>query len=121
MPDKANMYLLKLDFYGTQGAYHALMNTEVKGRSAARNHDRVMKAIKTSCMRMRSEVDGDFIGGDITLDEDRFKYLQEIARKKIETGVPGSVGEAYCALTEELDNADLAVKAAAKAAEPAKA
>jgi hypothetical protein len=106
MADKADKkYTVVLDFYGTQGAWHALMQTEVKGRSASRNHDRCMKAIKTSCMKMRSEVDGDFVGGTITLDQDRFTYLKDIAEKKLTAGVPGSVGEGYAALLDAMDSA----------------
>lgn len=104
-------YTLKLDFHGTQGAWHVLMNTEVKGRSASRNHDRVVKALKQSCMRMRGEVDGDFVGGEFTLDEDRFKYIKDIANKKIETGVPGAVAEAYNSLLDALEASADAAKA----------
>ena len=106
MADKADLkYTLTLDFYGTQGAWHALMGTEVKGRSASRNHDRCLKALKTGCMKMRAETEGDFVGGTITLNADQFTYLKDITEKKLTSGVPGTVGEGYCALLDALDAA----------------
>lgn len=113
MADKADLkYTIVADFYCTQGAWHALMQTEVKGRSAARNHDRCIKAVKTNCMKMRSEMDGDFVGGTMVLDHDRYTYLKDITEKKLTAGVPGTVGEGYTALLDALDAAkDLAEKA----------
>lgn len=99
-------YTMKLDFFGTQGAYHCMMNTEVKGRSDARNHGRVVKAIKESCMKMKSELEGEFVGGTFDLNQDRFKYLKDSVKRQFDKGIPGSFGEAYCALADALDVAE---------------
>ncbi len=105
MSKDGKTYAVKLDFFGTQGVYHLLMNTEVKGRSDSRNHSNCLKAVKSHCMNMKGDLDGEFVGGDLSLTEDRFKYLKEAAKKKLETGVPGSFGEAYCSLMDSLDTA----------------
>lgn len=101
MSDKP--YRITLDFFGTQGAWHALMQTEVKGRSQVRDHSRAFRALKTQCMKMTTETEGTFIGGTIELDESRYDYLREIADKKLTAGVPGTVGEGYAALLDAMD------------------
>jgi hypothetical protein len=64
-----------------------------------------MTALKAGCMKEKSPAEWEYKGGEMELDEDRLKYLKEIAMKRIDAGISGGLAEGYDVLMEALDPA----------------
>lgn len=95
--------LFKLSAKETAAAYHTLSNTKVKGRSDGRIHKRIFTAVRTECMQVTDEFNGNFVGGDLHLDRDAFDYLCDIVAAIIEeAGYPGQFADGYVDLDERL-------------------
>lgn len=111
----------------TAAAWHALRNTQVKGRSEARLHAAVTRAIKAGAMRARMEdlerlakqenvavinlpqatiereiENFQFIGGAVVIGELEIGYLDDVVTKQLDAGVPGEMGRGYGELVEAL-------------------
>jgi hypothetical protein len=114
MSTEDRKYTLTLDIFGTQGAWHVLMNSEVKGRSDSRNHNRAVKALKAGCMKEKENKDFDFVGGTMVVTEDSYKFFKELARKKLDAGIQSALGEAYFQLFEAFDVAENELEAVKK-------
>jgi hypothetical protein len=113
--------LFRLSAKETAAAYHALSNTKIKGRSDSRIHKRIFTAIKAECMQVTDEFNGNFVGGNLILDQDAFDYLCDIVAAVIEeTGYPGQFAEGYVDLDEQLQTIRKIQNDAVKAAKAEK-
>lgn len=117
----------------TAAAWHALRNTQVKGRSEARLHAAVTRAIKSGAMRPRAEdlerlaksekvevkdlapatIDREidnfqFIGGTVALSDLEFGYLNDVVTDQLDAGVPGEMGRGYGELVDVLPKVEKA-------------
>jgi len=88
----------------TASIWWLLTSIEVKGRTAARDHSRVVRALKKEAFLMDTDFNGRLMGGKFTLDEDRFKYLKKICDQQMEgRGIEGQHVEGIDALLDMMD------------------
>jgi formate dehydrogenase maturation protein FdhE len=115
----------------TAAAWHALRNTQVKGRSEARLHAAVTRGIKAAAMRPRAEdlerlaklekvevkdlapalIDREidnfqFVGGTVVLNDLELGYLNDVVTDQLDAGVAGEMGRGYGELVDILEKAN---------------
>lgn len=119
METNGSSYVLKINEVMTSAAWSVIAALEPKGRVETRNHGRVQRELKAKAMKMEDAFKGDFLGGTLQFDEDRFDYLRRIVMKKMEAGYVGIYADGMDQLMDLLDNVYDEHRVAEKAAEKA--
>lgn len=124
MSDKENKeHIIKIGVLATQAAWWVLTSMKVQGRTNGRLHSKACKALKKECIAPQGDeeeviLQGNFVGGKMTIKRDPLDFLVSASKAKFDEGVPGNICEGLTELLDTvedyLDDIRLAEKAKSK-------